>query len=613
MTFSSNALQLSLLGALMGAVFSAHAQSATSSHSDIVVTATRTEQSLKDVLADVSLIDRAHIERSGAGSVADVLSRVPGLQISGNGGPGTSTSVFVRGSNTQHTAVFVDGVRIDSQSTGGATWQAIPLAQIDHIEVLRGPAAAIYGSDAVAGVIQIFTRKGEGAAKPFVSVGAGSYNTRQANTGVSGANGNFDYSLGFSKEQSTGFHVNQPGNPDRDGYRSDAANIRLGYKINAQHRIETTFLSNSLDAQYDDKTQKTDPGFYADDHSIHKLETMGVSWRAQWSDNFSTKALVSTGKDHYNTAPSPYSTDTKVQSYLWQNEYSLGNQSFVAALERREDSLSNMSTQPSYNDRAQNAVALGYGVKQDQHALQLNTRRDVDSEFGQKTTGSAAYAYHFTPAWQATASTGTAFRAPTLYQRFSSYGVSSLQPESSLSRELGLKYAHQGDALGLVVYRNKVDNLIGYSASAKGCRSTRGCYTSTPSALLQGATLSGSTQINAATLSASYDWLKPIDLGTGNTLARRANHYGTLAISAPVGAWNLGSEVQISGQRFDNASNTTRLGGYGLVNLFGTRPLNKDYSVLVRVNNLGDRAYQLANNYNTAGRNVFVGLRWAPL
>ena len=261
MTFSSNAHQLSLLGALMGAIFSAHAQSATSSHSDIVVTATRTEQSLKDVLADVSLIDRAHIERSGAGSVADVLSRVPGLQISGNGGPGTSTSVFVRGSNTQHTAVFVDGVRIDSQSTGGATWQAIPLAQIDHIEVLRGPAAAIYGSDAVAGVIQIFTRKGEGAAKPFVSVGAGSYNTRQANTGVSGANGNFDYSLGFSKEQSTGFHVNQPGNPDRDGYRSDAANVRLGYKLNAQHRIETTFLSNSLDAQYDAKTKKPTPGF----------------------------------------------------------------------------------------------------------------------------------------------------------------------------------------------------------------------------------------------------------------------------------------------------------------------------------------------------------------
>ena len=341
--------------------------------------------------------------------------------------------------------------------------------------------------------------------------------------------------------------------------------------------------------------------------------SLGFSKEPQWSDNFSTKAQVSTGKDHYNTDPSPYSTDTKVQSYLWQNEYSLGNQSFVAALERREDSLSNMSTQPGYNDRAQNAVALGYGVKQDQHALQLNTRRDVDSEFGQKTTGSAAYAYHFTPAWQATASTGTAFRAPTLYQRFSSYGVSSLQPESSLSRELGLKYAHQGDALGLVVYRNKVDNLIGYSASAKGCRTAPGCYTSTPSALRQGATLSGSTQINAATLSASYDWLKPIDLGTGNTLARRANHYGTLAISAPVGAWNLGSEVQISGQRFDNASNTTRLGGYGLVNLFGTRPLNKDYSVLVRVNNLGDRAYQLANNYNTAGRNVFVGLRWAPL
>ena len=125
---------------------------------DTVVTATRTEQPLSDLVADVSIVDRETIEASGATGVADVLARLPGIEISRNGGVGNATSLFVRGAETRFTAVYIDGVRVDSQSTGGAQWEQIPLAQIERIEVLRGPAAAVYGSDAIGGVIQLFTR-----------------------------------------------------------------------------------------------------------------------------------------------------------------------------------------------------------------------------------------------------------------------------------------------------------------------------------------------------------------------------------------------------------------------------------------------------------------------
>ena len=140
---------------------------------EMVVTANRIAQPLSDLTADMTIVDRETIERQGFGGVADVLARVPGVEITRNGGPGASTSVYVRGAETRFTAVYVDGVRLDSQSTGGASWQNIPLSLIVRSEVLRGPAAAVYGSDAMGGVVQIFTKRGEGPAKHYVGFGFG--------------------------------------------------------------------------------------------------------------------------------------------------------------------------------------------------------------------------------------------------------------------------------------------------------------------------------------------------------------------------------------------------------------------------------------------------------
>ncbi|MEO8013274.1 MAG: TonB-dependent receptor [Polaromonas sp.] len=598
-------LRLAVLPLALTLAFPAFAQTQPASQlRETVVTATRTVQPLNDVVADVTIIDRQKIERSGAAGLADVLKRVPGIEMSRNGGPGATTSVFLRGAESRFTAVYIDGVRVDSQATGGAAWESIPLALIDRIEVLRGPAAAVYGSDALGGVIQIFTKRGEDGFSPFVGVGIGTYNTRKLDAGFSGASGGFDYALGLAHEQSDGFNArNVPTqNPDLDDYRSLSANLRLGFQVNKAHRLEATYLTSDMDSGYDN-------GLGKDDRNLHELHALGLNWQAQWTDAWLTRLSVADSSDRYETRPSPYLTVTRLRGYTLQNELRLGAQLFTAALERKEDHLENA---PIDQGRSQNALALGYGFTDKKHTVQLNLRHDKDSEFGGKTTGSAAYAYAFTPEWRASASAGTAFRAPTLYQRFSQYGVATLVPESSRNLELGLRWSKGASSVGLVGYRNKVDNLITF-ASAGTCASAFGCYANTARAEYSGATLTATHAVGGVNLAGSLDMQNPRDLNSGKLLARRAKQHGTLSADTRLGSWLLGAEAQFSGKRFDDAANTRELSGYTLLGLSASTPLVKDWTLLARVDNLADKQYELARTYATAGRSFYVGVKWAPL
>ena len=596
---------------------------------EIVVTANRTPQPLSELVGDMSVIERDTIERAGAVGVADLLARLPGIEISRNGGAGSNTSVFIRGAETRFTAVYIDGVRVDSQSTGGATWESIPLAQIERIEVLRGPAAAVYGSDAIGGVIQLFTRRGEGRPLPYVGVGFGSYGLRRSEAGISGAAGAFDYSLGVAHEENKGFNV-QPWNkrtvsrdgytnPDRDGYRTDSANVRLGYQITPDQRVEATVLYNDQQARYD-STSRTLPRpprtFFPDDIGYQRLRTAGLAWTAKWNEVYSTRVQITDSVSAYETEPSYYATRTHLRGLLLQNEFRFGPHLVTATLERREDGLTNPPATSTASllkrDRSQDALSLGYGFVQGPHSLQLNVRRDDDSEFGGKTTGSAAYGFAITPHWRATASVGSAFRVPTLYQRFSEYGLASLQPESSRNAEVGLRYADGPTSAGIVLYRNRVNNLITFDSNARGCASAFGCYRNTARAEYEGVTLSAGHRIGDVTLRASLDFQDPRDLGTDKQLARRARKHATFGADWRVGGWTLGAEVQTSASRFDDAANTVRLGGYTLLNLSASTQITPSLSLLVRIDNVGDKDYTLARGYATAGRSGYVGLKWTP-
>jgi len=592
------------------------AQTSPSTLTETVVTATRVEQPLTDIIGDISIVDRDTIERSGATGVADLLARLPGIEIARNGSIGSTTSLFIRGAESRFTAVYLDGVRIDSQATGGATWESIPLAQIDRIEVLRGPAAAVYGSDAIGGVVQLFTKKGEGPATPFVGIGFGSRGLRRSEAGIGGSAGAFDYSLGAAYEESRGFNARpvSGANPDKDGYVSHSANAKLGYKINDRHRLEATVLESKVKSRYDDFFY--DPTFPADDLNRYRLSTAGLAWTAQWTDVYRTRLSVTDSTSHYDTRPSPYITETKLRSYLFQNDFRFGAHLVTASLERREDKLFNPALDAFSTTidrkRSQDGVALGYSYSAGPHTVQLNVRHDRDSEFGGKTNGSAAYGFAITPQWRFTASAASAFRAPTLYQRFSEYGVSTLRPETSRNLELGMKYNDGTTTAGLVVYRNRVRDLISFDFNATNCASFFGCYANTARAEYVGATLSASHRLGDLTLRGSIDLQDPRDLDTDKQLTLRARKHASFGADWRVGLWTLGAEWQVSGRRFANAANTQVLPGYGVVNLVATTPIAKDFTLIARVDNVGDRDYQLVRGYATPGRSVYVGVKWQP-
>ena len=576
---------------------------------ETVVTATRSQLPVTDVVADVSIVDRDQIERSGANGLADVLSRVPGITVTRNGGPAATTSVYLRGAETRFTAVFVDGVRVDSQSTGGASWNAIPLAQVERIEVLRGPAAAIYGSDALAGVVQIFTRQGEAGFFPSVHLGVGTHNTRDMSVSLRGGQGAVSYALGLSGERSDGFNAQPTENPDRDGYRNQSVSGRLSWTLAPRQQLEVTLLDSDQKAAYDGYL----PG--QDDQSQQDLRTLGLTWSAAWSDVWSTRVGITRGTDRYETTPSSYLTDTRIDTYLLRNEWRMGAATLSADIERREDRLANGSTTPEQTDRDQNALALGYTLRQGSHTLQLNARHDDDSEFGGQSTGAVAYALAFSPAWRATLSAGTAFRVPTLFQRFSFYGTPDLKAETARNFEAGLRYQAGHERAGLTLYRNDVKNLIDYVSGpgtcANGVGEFAGCYGNTGRARYSGLTISGGTRAGAVNLGASLDLTRPKDLETGLRLARRAQTQATLTADTQLAGWTVGGELQHLGARFDDAANTKRLPAHSLLNLTASTALTPSWKLLARVDNLTDKTYESVLGYATAGRTVYVGLNWA--
>ncbi len=580
---------------------------------EVVVTATRVLQPLTDLVADVTIVDRGQIQRSGAAGLGDVLARLPGIEMARNGGLGGITSVFLRGAETRFTAVFIDGVRVDSQGTGGASWDVIPLSQVDRIEVLRGPAGAVYGSDAIGGVIQIFTLKGEGPPSPYVGLSLGTYGTTKAEAGVSGSQGSWDYSLGLVRQESKGFNVMQSRNSDDDGYTSESLAARVGLELNAAHRLDLSVLSSQLNAQYDSQFGAIN----VDDRTLKKLQTSALSWRAQWSADYSSTVSVNRSQDRYETLPSPDLTVTNMTGYLFHNEYRRQGHVLTWTLERRDNELSNSETTPRDSSHFQNALALGYGLSGSGHSVQLNLRHDIDSVFGPQTTGALGYGYALTPNWRVKAAAGTAFRAPTLYQRFSPYGAADLLPETGRNLDLGLNYAEGPRAFGLTVYQNNVSNLIQYEGNTGTCPANDpldpfgGCYANTAKARYQGMTLTGRYLIGNVTVSGSLDVQDPRDSVTGKLLARRAQQHGKLAAETRVRGWAVGAELQASGLRYNNAGNTTELPGYALLGLRAESQVAKNWTLLVRLDNATDAKYELAQGYASAGRSLYAGLTWA--
>lgn len=571
----------------------------------LVVTAARWPQASSELIADVTVIDASTIARAGAQSLAELLQRVPGVEIVMNGGPASTSGVFLRGANSNQTLVLIDGQRVGSSTSGTSALEAIPLEAIDRIEILRGPASNLYGADAIGGVIQVFTRNGGDAFAAHAGAGYGTYGTGTILGGLSGAAGSWRYALDAGHRQSAGFNAianpaNFSFNDDRDGYRGDNASGSVSFRLAPQQELSARFLKSRLNAQFD-----AAPGF--DDRTITVVENYALASRnlvnAWWTSRLEAGQSGDTSDSRTGFGPGRFTTRQRL--YVWQNDFMLPRGSLGVALERREERVGGDAAF-TVTSRDTNAVVGVYRVVNGPQSVQLNGRRDDSTQFGARTTGALAYGYIVAPGWRASASVGTAFKAPTFNDLYyPGFSNPALRPETARNAELALRYDSDDFGAGVVAYRNRVRDLIVFECDADFNCAPQNIAAAT----LQGLTLDARFRRGATNATASVDLQRPQDDG-GLLLPRRAPRHAALAVDHPLGPLRLRAELSASSARFDDAANARRMGGYVLINLLVEWPFGDHWTGFARLDNALDKRYELAADYRTAGANVFAGVRW---
>jgi len=578
----------------------------------VFVTATRSAQPIAALLADVTVIDAEEIARIGAGGLVQLLQRQAGAEIVQNGGPGAVSGIFLRGANRGQTLVLIDGMRVGSSSTGSTTLEAIPLDTIERIEILRGPASSLYGSDAIGGVVQLFTRHGSREPHAQASAGYGSYNTWSVNGGISGSAGPLRLSLTAGEKRSEGFNavVNPDAylyNPDRDGFQSANLAASASLPWSDGHELTAQYLRNRLNAQFDGG-----PGY--DDRTITVVESWQVTSRDRVAPFWVSRLSAGVGSDDSlsKTGFGDFPFDTRQRQYAWQNEITLPAGLLTAGFERREERI---ATDAAFVVTARDTDSLFavYQLRQDAHALQVNARRDDSSQYGGQTTGAIAYGYRIAPAWRLTASYGTAFKAPSFNDLYyPGFSTPTLQPEESRNLEGGVYWTGTAGEAAFearaVAYRNRVQQLIVFQCDAYFTCAPRNVDRAT----LSGVTLGLEGRKGDTTLAASLDLQNPQDDASGNLLPRRARQHGVVAMGRQWGPVRVGAEIVASSYRYDDPANRVRLAGYGIVNLTAEWVLSRNLTAWARGDNVFDRDYPLAADYATGGAMLFAGLRWQP-
>jgi vitamin B12 transporter len=577
----------------------------------VVVTAARGPQTIDELVADVTVIGPDQIARAGADSLATLLARQPGLEIVQNGGAGATSGVFIRGANRQQTLVLLDGLRIESSSAGAASLEAIPLEQIERIEILRGPASSLYGADAIGGVIHIFTRRGGGALAANASAGYGTYATAVASAGVSGTVGPLRYAVQVGGRRSYGFSAASGPetygfDPDRDDYEAANASVSASVEWASEQSIAARYFRNRLDAAFDgsgggfgDRTITTVEAWQVDSRN-----RLTPAWR--WTLAAGQSVDDSVSKLAFGDA----SFRTRDTQYKWQHDLTLPAGDLALAYERREERLDGNAGFPVTARDTDAGVAV-YRLVRGEHAVQANLRHDHSSQYGGRTTGTLAWGWRFSPGWRVTASGGTAFKAPSFNDLYyPGYSNPDLVPETARNVEAGVAWSgNVGDTrveARAVAWHNRVKSLIVFQCDAGGCAPQN-----VDRATLEGVTLSADAAFGDTTLKGSVDLQSPTDDATGHLLPRRARTHGAWSARHRLGAFSLAAEVVASSARYDDAANTRRMGGYAVVNLVAEWQAGKGVTLFVRSDNVLDKDYELAAGYSTGGAQVFAGVRWA--
>jgi vitamin B12 transporter len=580
--------------------------------SPVVVTAGRGPQPLADTIAQTTLFDQQDIADTTATDLPGLLQLAPGAQISRTGGPGSTASLFLRGASSTQSLVLIDGVRVDSVSLGAPQLAQIPLDQVDHVEVVNGNVSALYGSGAIGGVVQVFTKDGGDHPRRFnFSVGYGSYHTQTQQAGVNGAldkDGKTTFSISLARSKDDGFSSLNPAqapnaNPNANGYLNESISASLRHKFNDKWDAGITYFQSNGNNSYDNAY-----GAPTDLNNLYtKVRQMSVFANGKVTGWWTTHFIVSEGDDRSASNTNGIYNgrfDTDNRQYTWQNDFALAaQQKLQVGYEHLDQSLD--SDTFAAPDRHVNSGFVGYSGRFGRHQIQANVRRDQYSDFGGANSYYLGYGFDIAEHWKVSASYSDAFRAPSfddLYYPIS--GNPSIQPERSHSIEAALQCA--SNALGVMrlsAFQTRYSNLIDYR------QVTPGIYLAenVGHAKVQGLEGSWSGHAGRTDVRASVTLQNPVDLDNDADLVRRARRFASLAVNRGIAGWRVGGEWIVSGARDDSSG---KLGGYGVVNLSARCDITKAWYVAAQIQNLLNKDYETAYSYNSPRRGAYVTLGW---
>ncbi|MDK9723876.1 MAG: TonB-dependent receptor [Sterolibacteriaceae bacterium MAG5] len=593
----------------------------------VVVTATRQPMRVSELVNDITVIERAEIERAGQVTLSDFLARQPGVQQAANGSPGANAAILLRGGNAGHTLVLLDGQRIGSGTLGSGiqsqvAWSRLPLSQIERIEVLRGPASSLYGADAVSGVIQIFTRRGDGAPHVYADAGIGSYSTTASSAGASGASGAFRYSVNVAQTRTEGFNSivnkrNTSHNPDADGFANESVTANLGYEMAPGHELGFNFFQSEGRNRYDSRstTAPITPSSNSYENGL-TVKNYGATLRNRVTDSWNSTLRLGRAIDDstaYSNGTMTDVTRTEQGQASWQHDLRVAGGNLLLGWEGMAQRIGG-TRDYTVKERTVKSFLAGWNGRLGDHRLQANARHDDNSQFGSRNTGSVGWGYQFDARWRGQASAGTAFRAPSfndLYYPLKSglVGNPNLKPESSQSRELALHHEGGGIQASVTWYLNRVTDMIVWSGKDAANNTIP---INVGRARIEGVTLFARGHLAGFDVDGSIDHLEAIDQATNKYLRLRARETINAGIGRTAGPWQWRGELQFIGGRFDDDANTKHMGSVSVTNLQGSYALARDWSLFGRVNNLFGKRYELTADFAAAGTNAFLGLRYSP-
>lgn len=578
----------------------------------VVVTATRTAQTADQSLSSITVITNDDIERQNATSLQEVLQSVAGITMASNGGQGTLSSLFLRGTNSDHVLVLVDGVKVGSVTAGLTAFEFLPVEQIERIEIVRGPRSSLYGSEAVGGVIQVFTKKGQGRMRPALSLAAGTYDTYRAVASVSGGDNKINYSATMSSYDTDGFNAcdGQPPfdgcgviEPDDDGYRYTSGGLNLGYQLSESTKLQLNWLRSDGDVKYD--------GFYNQTKSRQQVGGIKVSqdFGARWFASFQV-GQSKDQRDNFNNGAFLNFSNTERNSAVWQNDFLLGNNTeLTMGLDYQDDQLDD-SFGYDQTSRANKGFFAQYITEYGRQNYQVAARYDDNEQFHDHKTGSLAWGYDIDKQQRVTVSYGTAFIAPSfddLY--FPGFGNPDLKPEESQSFEIGYRSSQRWGVWSINAYQTEIDNLIVYSLVSSLPENIEKASIKGLELIINARIANWDTQFD---LSLTDPENRSGNTNYGNQLPRRPEKTARLVINRSLGRYKVGGAIIVNGKRYDNPSNSVELGSYYTLDINASYRATADWRLGASAKNVFDEDYETVDYYNNAGRNYLVTVSYQP-